>query len=64
MNSKTWIGKSRTSRWIRSAFCAAALASLLIGSVAIVEAADTYPSRPIRLVLPFPPGGPPIYSDA
>ena len=57
MNSKTWIGKSRTSRWIRSAFCAAALASLLIGSVAIVEAADTYPSRPIRLVLPFPPGG-------
>lgn len=36
----------------------AALASLLLAVLSCTVAAQTYPDRPIRMILPFPPGGP------
>jgi tripartite-type tricarboxylate transporter receptor subunit TctC len=35
----------------------AALCSLIACAPAVASAADTYPERPIRVVVPFPPGG-------
>jgi len=31
--------------------------ALLFGVVSAVPAADTYPQRPVRLIIPYPPGG-------
>jgi tripartite-type tricarboxylate transporter receptor subunit TctC len=45
------------SRWLGAGFVAA-LASMSASMVAAQDAAANYPSRPIRIVVGFPPGGP------
>src|SRR4051812_31987932 len=35
-----------------------ALLAVTTGAVAAPVAAENYPNRPVRLILPFPPGGP------
>jgi tripartite-type tricarboxylate transporter receptor subunit TctC len=44
--------------WRRGALALICLVALLCCSTTAQERADTYPSRSIRIVVPFPPGGP------
>lgn len=41
---------------VKKLFCTT-LAGLALGLTGTVLAAEKFPSRPIRLVVPFPPGG-------
>lgn len=41
---------------MKKLFCTT-LAGLALGLTGTVLAAEKFPSRPIRLVVPFPPGG-------
>ena len=46
------------ARWFARAACiAGALATLLAATMAAPAYAQTYPSRPIRIVVPYPAGG-------
>ena len=42
----------------RSTFLLAACAASLLTALPAAHAADAFPSRPLTLVIPFPPGGP------
>ena len=44
-------------RWARIAALAAIMAAAALLTAAVGKAADNYPSRPIVLVIPLPPGG-------
>lgn len=53
----TRFGRDRATGRIMTA-CAAAVAGLLIGVMVAPLYAQTYPSKPLRFILPFPAGGP------
>src|SRR5262245_51398520 len=44
-------------RLLRRLFCAASIAVLTIGSQASGTIAQAYPSKPVRVIVPAPPGG-------
>lgn len=54
----TGFSRDKTSRGILAAVLAAAVVFLLGGAMVARLGAETYPSKPLRFVLPFPPGGP------
>lgn len=43
---------------MKKLFSCVMLACAALGSTAVAAAADSFPSRPVTLVVPFPPGGP------
>ena len=48
------IARRRSTNW----FLLFVVATAVLASARIAAAEDTYPNRPIRLIVPFPPGGP------
>jgi tripartite-type tricarboxylate transporter receptor subunit TctC len=51
------IGRDPAARIMMTA-CAMAVAFLLVGAMVAPLQAQTYPNKPVRFILPFPPGGP------
>lgn len=47
-----------TAGFVRRAFCALLPLLLMQPAIAAAQAAAAYPARPIRLIVPYPPGGP------
>jgi tripartite-type tricarboxylate transporter receptor subunit TctC len=45
------------SRWLATLLSAGSLMLALTGAVAAQDAAKDYPNKPVRLIIPFPPGG-------
>jgi tripartite-type tricarboxylate transporter receptor subunit TctC len=52
------LGREKASGRILSATLAAITVFFLCGAMVAQVGADTYPSKPLRFILPFPPGGP------
>ena len=52
------LGREKASGWILPAVLAAITVFFLCGPMVAQVGADTYPSKPLRFILPFPPGGP------
>jgi len=51
-------GRDKATGGSMTTACAVAVALLLIGAIAAPLRAQTYPSKPVRFILPFPAGGP------
>jgi tripartite-type tricarboxylate transporter receptor subunit TctC len=51
-------GRGMAARGAMTMICAMTFAILLAGATVAPLCAQTYPSRPVRFILPFPPGGP------
>lgn len=47
-----------TLNWARRALCALLPSLLLVPAAAFAQPNPSYPARPIRLIVPYPPGGP------
>lgn len=54
----TGFSRDKAGRWVFATTLVAAVVFLLAGAMVAPLCADTYPNKPLRFILPFPPGGP------